>query len=336
MIPGDLRCRSLLLRPKKIMKQAAWTIFLSLTAYTTAAQLPDSTTKSAHPNFTAGPSQAVFHTEDITTFWKIFDATYPKLSASQFQEHYIHAGSMGLQAFVRNRIESGKKLSKTIKKNLAYYQSVRQTSLSVETRKPELYECFNKFKTLYPPAIFPDVYFVVGRNNAGGTAFPDGLVMGIEKFAPYEGKTGLSINDLNTVVTHELIHFHQTYPRNNTLLAQCIREGAADFIAELITGTHTNKETYAYGNAHETQLWQEFMTKKDSNDWSNWLYYQKDKSRPKDLGYWIGYKIVKAYYNKASDKSAAIKDILTITDFNKFLTQSGYPQTDQQPLHTTP
>jgi hypothetical protein len=53
------------------------------------------------------------------------------------------------------------------------------------------------------------------------------------------------------------------------------------------------------------------------------LTYYEAVHRPKDLGYWIGYKITGAYYNKASDGAQAIEDILTITDFDRFLEQSG-------------
>lgn len=54
------------------------------------------------------------------------------------------------------------------------------------------------------------------------------------------------------------------------------------------------------------------------------MYRTKDKSRPKDLGYWMGYKITKAYYDKMENKERAIDDILNITDFGEFLQKSGY------------
>jgi hypothetical protein len=54
------------------------------------------------------------------------------------------------------------------------------------------------------------------------------------------------------------------------------------------------------------------------------LYQSTDKSRPKDLGYWIGYKIIKSYYMKTKNKMDAVKDILNIQDFNQFLIDSEY------------
>ena len=38
----------------------------------------------------------------------------------------------------------------------------------------------------------------------------------------------------------------------------------------------------------------------------------------------MGYLIAKAYYEKAPDKTKAIREILTIRDFDHFLLESGY------------
>jgi hypothetical protein len=276
--------------------------------------------------FTNNPSEAKFHTDDITTFWQVFDQHSPKLPGEVLQKEYLDKGSPGLKGFIRNRIESGKYLSKTVRSQLGYYTYVRPFTLSIAQKKERLYECFLNLKKLYPAAVFPDVYFVIGANNTGGTTFSQGLIIGAERF----GKTtdtyqpALDIDEVDEVVAHELVHFQQKYAKDNSLLAQCIREGAADFICELIAGSHTNQETYQYGHAHQAELWQEFQAKMYHNDWSEWLYYTKNKSRPKDLGYWMGYQICKAYYNRTTDKTQAISDILNIDDFRKFLEASGY------------
>jgi uncharacterized protein YjaZ len=41
-----------------------------------------------------------------------------------------------------------------------------------------------------------------------------------------------------------------------------------------------------------------------------------------DLGYFIGYKIVKSYYKQATDKEQAIKDIIEMNDPITFLQKS--------------
>lgn len=272
------------------------------------------------------PDSVTLHTEDITLFWKVFDETSPKFDGKVFQTQYLDAGSSGLKGFIRMRIESGSNLSKTIKKNLGYYTAVRESTLSIEARTGKLREYFHILKKLYPAAVFPDVYFVIGAKNTGGTTFSDGLIIGAEMFGKKTETFDprIDVENLELIVIHELIHYQQKYASTKTLLDQSIREGAADFVCELVTGSQPNTEQHAYGDPREQQLWTEFSEKMNSTDWTPWLYYTKDDSRPKDLGYWMGYKITKAYYNAQINKAQAVHDILNITDFTEFLKKSGY------------
>jgi hypothetical protein len=278
----------------------------------------------------AGPSgklnEVVFHTEDIENFWTAFDKTYPILDAAVFQTGYIDIGSKGLKGFIRGRIENGDHLAKTVKDNLAYYQAIRASSLSIANKKDRFYECFENLQKIYPAAVFPDVYFVIGAKNSGGTTFSKGLIIGAEMFGKDTNgiKPALDIDLVDELVSHELIHFQQRNTRDNSLLAQCIMEGSADFICELIAGGHSNSEIFAYGDAHVKELWDEFQKDMNGTDWKTWLYTSKDKSRPKDLGYWMGYKITKSYYNNTQNKSEAITNILHIRDYRKFLADSKY------------
>jgi hypothetical protein len=277
-------------------------------------------------SFSNNPDSVVFHTEDIHVFWKVFDKSSPKFHSKLFQEEYIDVGSKGLKGFINYRIENGQNLSKMIKSNLTYYKTIRESSLSIDGKRERFYECFKNLKKIYSKAVFPDVYFVIGAKNSGGTTFSDGLIIGAEMFGKptNEFEPVVDIEYVDEVVAHELVHFQQNYSVSNSLLSQCIKEGSADFICELISGDHSNKKIYEYGDMHTTELWEEFKKEKDNTNWSNWLYRAKDKNRPKDLGYWIGYKITKAYYDKMDNKAKAINDILNITDFNDFLAKSGY------------
>jgi hypothetical protein len=278
-------------------------------------------------DFPVNPDSVTFHTEDIDLFWKVFDETKPRFNAKTFQTKYLDAGSEGLKGFINMRIESGSNLSKIIKKNLDYYTAVRESTLSITGKTEKIQEYFYTLKKLYYQAVFPDVYFVIGAKNTGGTTFQGGLIIGAEMFGKETEtfKPRINIETLELMVVHELVHYQQNYTPSNTLLAQSIREGTADFICELITGSHPYTALHKYGNSHELELWAEFKQNLNSREWTPWLYYKKDDSRPKDLGYWMGYKIVKAYYDKIDNKEQAIYDILNITDFDNFLTKSGYP-----------
>ena len=48
---------------------------------------------------------------------------------------------------------------------------------------------------------------------------------------------------------------------------------------------------------------------------------------PGDLGYWIGYRVAKSYYDRAPDKTAAIKAIIEMRDPAAFLAASGWVDT---------
>jgi hypothetical protein len=272
------------------------------------------------------PDSAKIISSDIDLFWNMFDMAKPVFKKRMIQEHYLDKGSAGLQAFIPMRIESAMNLSKVIKENLQYYEHIRLSSLSIKDKTDSLYTYFHALIKLYPDAVFPDVYFVIAAKNTGGTTFKGGLLIGAEMFGEetQEFKPRINISELNNLVTHELIHYQQNYTKNNTLLAQCIKEGAADFICELITGSHSNKSVYAYAEQHRAELLIEFKQNMYNTNWSPWLYYAKDKSKPQDIGYWVGYTIVKKYYEKSADKSQAIKDILNIKDFEDFVKQVDF------------
>ncbi|MBW8807338.1 MAG: lytic murein transglycosylase, partial [Lysobacter sp.] len=68
-----------------------------------------------------------------------------------------------------------------------------------------------------------------------------------------------------------------------------------------------------------------FVRDMDGIDLSAWFYnYRKGSDEPYDLGYWVGYRIVKAYYLQAKDRKAALKDIIELDDPKAFLAKSGW------------
>lgn len=279
-----------------------------------------------HANSENDTTKVVLHTEDVERFWEVYDQTKPKFKGKVWQSQYLDPGSKGLKAFIPMRIESGRKLAKTVKKQQSYYEETRKNLPYIKGIKDTLENNFRAFKTLYPETVFPEVYFVMGRRNTGGTAFSGGIIMGFERFGlpSSDSEPDIHLNALDDIVFHEFIHFQQQYVRENTLLAQCIREGAADFLTYLVKGAKINPSIHEFGHANEAVLWEEFITRKDSNNWSGWLYGGKLEGRPKDMGYWMGFKICEAYYQQATNKKQAVADMLNIKDFNQFLKTSGY------------
>ena len=50
------------------------------------------------------------------------------------------------------------------------------------------------------------------------------------------------------------------------------------------------------------------------------------KQRPQDLGYFIGYRIVQAFFERVDDQRAAIREIVLMDDPEAFLARSGYAE----------
>jgi hypothetical protein len=322
------------------------TALLSITFFLAAAILDMSNMAAAAtaPNFTGDPDAMQFVTSDIVNFWRAFDEAQPEIRPEAFQREYFDKGSAGLTAFKRERIDACG-LVPAIQKYRRFYTSIRPSTLRIDEMVPRMRAAFRKFKSLYEEAVFPNVYFLIGCMSSGGTATDDGLLIGAEMY----GRTaGMPEEELNAslksvikpvdliphIVAHELIHYEQHYPTTSetTLLSQSIKEGSADFLGEMISGKHINEIAHKYGDPRESVLWARFKTEMHTADLRNWLYNGWSvKDQPADLGYYIGYKITKSYYDRASDKKAAIKQILTIQDFDRFLSESKYdpPQSER-------
>lgn len=285
----------------------------------------------------ADPEKFQFITSDIDRFWKAYDQLPASTAPAQLLDRqYLDAGSIGLHGFIPQRIVSGERMYANLSKRPKYYAAIRPLTLQAGQAEPEVRAAMRKFKTLYDKATFPDVYFLIGNLNSGGTASPDGLLIGTEMFGRAPGvptdeltpwlKSAINPPTLMpSLVTHELMHFQQKMTPQ-TLLGHSIKEGGADFLTSLVIKSNFNERIYAYGYAHEAELKKEFFAAMKGSDLSKWLYGGGDEAtgRPADLGYFMGFRICQAYYQQATDKKQAIIDILNARDFERLLADSGY------------
>lgn len=268
------------------------------------------------PQEAVDPGSARLITSDIERFWDVIDRSTDATMAGLLQRDYLDAGSQGLRDFIPYRILSADSLAARIRRDRARYEAARANSLRMSRLEREIRAAFYAFAHLYPDAVFPDVYFVIGRFNSGGTTSPRGLLIGAEMQA--------DLADVPRLVAHELAHFQQGRIGRYSLLSQTIREGSADFIAELVTGRRPSGEYFGYGLAYERSLWREFQTVMRGTDLSGWMYGGQAPDRPPDLAYFLGYRIAEAYYLRAANRRDAIRDILMVTDYAEFLMSSGY------------
>jgi hypothetical protein len=291
------------------------------------------------PRGSPDPETARVVSDDIPRFWSAFDLMTSATDTVPFRTQYLDRGTTGLKDFTNARWKNAKTLTAMVWPIRAYYSSIRQNTLTVQTMEPSLRRVFRMLDTMYDGAIFPDVYFAIGGMSTGGTTSNNGLLIGVEMFSrapdspvtvlsPWGQSVVRSIDVLPAIVAHELTHYQQHYSNASSLLAQSIREGSADFVSELLTGQTINDSVHVYGDAHEAAIWHDFSAQMNGTDYSQWLYnggsVTSTSARPADLGYYVGYKISAAYYAKQADKHRALRDILQISNFPAFLAASGY------------
>jgi hypothetical protein len=281
----------------------------------TANRLAQDTPPASTP--TANPDSAKLVTSDIRLFWSVVDRAPRDSLADYLQRDYLEKASVGVRDFIQGRIMSAEDLASYVTSRRATYDSVRAANLDVTKAETAIRAAFRKLKEIYPDARFPDVYFVIGRFNSGGTASKHGLLIGAEMYRDPASLPG--------IVSHELIHFQQHY-ESPKLLEHSFMEGTADFVGELIAGSQINNAAHRYGMEHEAELWKAFTAHFDDTNFFPWMYGRPTDGKPNDLGYFIGYRIAQAYYNKARDKKQAIREIITARNGNvrELLAMSGY------------
>ena len=286
------------------------------------------------------PEKVKFVTSDIDNFWRAYDLAAKEIEREKkvaiFQTEYLDKGSAGLKDFLRLRIGSANTLVKTIELRPKFYASIRTPTQRVASMVGKMRASFRKFKKLYPDAVFPDVYFLIGVGNSGGTTGPTTLLIGtemygrtpqtpIDELSPWLKSVLGGTEKLPAIVAHESCHINQSLTIPQTLLGKAIQEGSCDLISELIAGDIINTVQKTYGDAHEADLWREFQAEMNTGSVDKWMFNGSTvKDKPADLGYYIGYRITSEYYRRAKDKKQAVREILNIRDLPKFFADSGY------------
>ncbi len=213
---------------------------------------------------------------------------------------------------------------------------------------------FEKLEALLPHYDMPTVYFLVGGLRAGGQAGDGNHVMvAAEIYAKTPGinvselKPGMRMytpQDVVHIVAHEAAHIIQeeiqgserylslyTEPGKGTLIAYSLREGAANLVAKLVSGGHINPQAEAYGIQHEEELWQLFRDQAMDTDLGDWFFYapKEHPDWPKDLGYWMGYRMALKCYESAADKAQMLVRILDAVDSEALLRECALHDTEK-------
>lgn len=292
------------------------------------------------------PGSIVLETADIDRFWRAADRSTPQTAHDIFQMEYLGKASLGLREFFTARIGSVEALLANCDSKPRYFAAIRDRTLRVETLRPAIEAMCHRLTQLLGDTTFPAVYFVIGCMNSGGTVSLNSIQIGMEFFAidddtplhelsAWERSVVMPLETLPLIVAHELIHFQHlerftkangaSYERAVTLLEAVYAEGLAEYFGEVISGRVVNPAIHRYGRQHEAELIARFRRDLHAKELSDWLYQGNEATdEPADLGYFIGYQIVKAYFEGAPDRTQALETLLTTTNVLKIVKESRY------------
>lgn len=282
---------------------------------------------TAAGNVTAKDTQPVIETGDVTRFYEIYDAADGHPTAETLQHDYLDPGSDGLHQLARLRRVTGESIAAAIAKRPEIYVEARDCADVLPQVRERLAVAMGKLTDLYPEARFPPITIAVGRGKPVGVGSRDtGVQIGLEALCATDFINPDIEDRFVGVAAHEFAHVQQAglfSGEGATVLAESLQEGAAEFITELTTGA----VAYAYMDGlvagREMEIETAFAADMDKTDLSEWIY-NSTPEKPADLGYWVGYRITKAYYQQADDKHQALRDIFGMTDPEAFLARSGW------------
>ncbi|MBS0331907.1 MAG: lytic murein transglycosylase, partial [Proteobacteria bacterium] len=244
-------------------------------------------------------------TSDVERFYQVYEAHGGHPDAATLERDYFAPGSSGLHEFMGLRRVSGETVAKAIAEHPEAYENARKCLAVLPNVTRRLTADFAGLARAYPEAKFPPVTLVVGRTRPVGITNPSGVTIGLEALCSATFMNPDPEERFVHIIMHEYGHIQQEGPLstvdvgqpNATVLTMSLMEGAAEFFAERFSGDIGNHEHRALTRGHEAEIEQAFVRDEDKTDLSAWLYNSKGTAQePGDLGYWVGYRIVKAYY----------------------------------------
>jgi len=287
---------------------------------------------SGGPALAAAPVGPRILLDDVTRFYAMYDATAGKPTVAQIERDYLADASPGLREFMQARRVTAQRIFDQMAADPDMYAHAHECLSVLPAVKRRLTAAFARLASLYPQAAFPPVTIVVGRGRPVGITNPAGVTIGLEALCAADFMNPDVEDRFVYVIAHEYAHIQQGAetdiepgdPRA-TVLRMSLMEGAAEFVAELTAGGVGNGRHAGWTKGREAEIENAFVRDMDGTDLSAWMYnYQAGSDQPYDLGYWVGYRIARAYYQRHRDHAAALQAILHVDDPHAFLKDSGW------------
>ncbi|MEL7249666.1 MAG: hypothetical protein AAFZ63_18400 [Bacteroidota bacterium] len=268
---------------------------------------------------------------DIERFWEAYDEIVAKQDSVEqlrlLQELYIDRASPGLEAVMEVRNYTAEEYVQAIRNYPRFWESIRAQTLKVPDQLPAIEAKLELLRQAYPELKPVPVYFTVGAFRTGGTTHEGKVLIGTELSMANEQtvidelpdwrqpfyRESTPINDLPLLCTHEYIHTQQNELQHD-LLSMCLYEGAAEFVSCVVTDLPSSSPAISFGKNNRERVVKRFVVDlfSGSNNY-NWMWGSNNNElKIRDLGYYIGYEICERYYNNASDKKVAIRELIEL------------------------
>jgi len=284
----------------------------------------------AQPNFPQNPQEAEIIYSDLVHF---IDA-YEELAADKdtiavLNALYFDRGSAGLKEFISRHQLSPEMMKEAMAADPERYALLPDFLINIHEVEALYHELMIEYGKVMPEAMYPPTYLLVGANRGIGQASLVGQLVTVTR--PVD-----SMEKLKKLMVHELSHFQQAmamggqnyvalYAAPDNMLGLCLREGGAEFIAYLAVNDVTQRSSLDYLENNEDRLKDQFLQDLETQNKDFWLWESLEQSEhPSLLGYAMGFKVCKHYYDQSSDKTFAMQQILKMEDAEAFLSSSGY------------
>ncbi len=298
----------------------------------------------AQTSFTTDPDKLAYNVSDVVSFWAAYDqlanAKTHADSVRIMDEAYLQKGTRGFKLYQKLSSSTPEQFVDVVRKHPKLLRSIRASSLSIPQYRKAVVAGARKLKQLYPDAKFLELFFCMGKFEVSGSREGDVLYIGAELNSltdespkdeltnPYIRANAGTIDRLKAVCLHETAHYQQKLTPKNHLEAALV-EGGAEFVALHITGKSTMQPVFDQMTPElEQAIKREFTAVMEKPIDAKWFlaYGDPATNRPGMLGYVIGFRICEAYYKQATDKAAAIRNIISLENYREIYEKSGYGQ----------
>ncbi len=282
------------------------------------------------PNYPTDPEEGQLVFVDVENFLSAYQRLTPQSDTiALLQSEYFDKASQGLKEYISRHGLTPQMLVEAMQSNPEAYESISSFMSNFQPFNSKYTSTLQTFKKVVPTAMFPPTYLLIGANRGIAQASKVGQLVTITRMMG-------SDEHLLKFIIHELSHFQQVmtvginqysalFSQENNMLGLCLREGAAEFVTQMVMNDITQTEALEYLNSHKKALKKRFRKDLSAQDKKFWLWESLDnKEVPKLLGYAIGYDICNAYYTNAPEKGQAMQEILGIVNAEEFLEMSNY------------